>query len=233
MDKLISLTGSFVNVAAILVGGGLGLLLKKGLPERISDAVMKGLGLCVLYIGISGCLEGKNALVAVISIALGSIIGSIINFDKHINSAAKRVENKFVKKDSESRFAEGFVAASLLYCVGAMAIVGSLDSGISQDYSTLVTKSVIDGVSAIVLASTMGFGVLLSALPVFVYQGAITLLAGFVSPYLSDYIVAEMTCVGSLLIVAIALNMLKLTKIKVMNYIPAVFLPIVVCLFVK
>ncbi len=234
MDKFLSLTGSFINVALVVFGGALGLLLKKGLPERVSDAVMKGLGLCVLYIGIDGCLEGQNALVTVISMALGTIFGSAVDLDKRLNNFAKKIETKLSKKsDGKSDFAQGFVAATLLFCVGAMAIVGSLDSGISGDYSTLATKSVIDGVSSIVMASTMGYGVLLSCIPVFIYQGSITLLAGVVAPFLNDYTVAEMTCVGSLLIIAIALNMLNITKIKVMNSLPAVFLPVIICQFMK
>lgn len=233
MDRLLSLTGSFVNVITILIGGGLGLLLKKGLPERISDAVIKGMGLCVLFIGISGSLKGTNALVTVISMAAGSIIGAAIDLDKRLNNLALKVEKKLVKGDGEKHFAEGFVAATMLFCIGAMAIVGSLDSGISHDYSTLETKALIDGVTSIVMAATLGCGVLASAIPVFIYQGSITLLAGAISGLLSDYMIAEMTCVGSLLIVAIALNMLKITNIKVMNCVPAVFLPIVVCLFIK
>lgn len=233
MEILSSLTGSFVNVVLVLAGGGLGLLLKKGLPERVSDAVMKGLALCVLFIGIDGALEGSNALVAVISMAVGTIIGSLIDLDKRINNLAAKIEKKFTKNGEKGQFVEGFVSATLLYCVGAMAIVGSLDSGISGDHSTLITKSVIDGVSSIVFASTLGWGVLASIVPLFAYQGAITLLAGVVAPYLNDYTVAHMTCVGSLLIIAIALNMLKLTNIKVMNCLPAVFLPIAVCLFLK
>ncbi len=233
MEKLLSLTGSLVNVALVVVGGGLGLLLKKGLPERVSDTVMKGMALCVLFIGIDGALEGSNALVAVISMAVGTIIGSLIDFDKHVNNFAHKIEKKLSKNNGKPQFAEGFVSASLLFCVGAMAIVGSLDSGISNDYSTLITKSVIDGVTAIVLASTLGWGVLASAVPIFIYQGSITLLAGFVAPYLNDYTVAHMTCVGSLLIIAIALNMMKLTNIKVMNCLPAIFLPIAVCMILK
>ncbi len=233
MQTLLSLTGSFVNVILVTLGGGLGLLLKKGLPERVSDMVMKGLALCVIYIGISGSLDGTNTLVTVVSMALGAIIGSWIDIDKHVNNLAKKVEKKFDKGNGESTFAEGLVAATMLYCVGAMSIVGSLDSGISHDYSTLITKSVIDGVTAIVLASTMGWGVLFSSVPVFVYQGGITLLAGVVAPFLSDYMISEMTCTGSLLIVAIGLNMLGVTKIKVMNCLPAVILPILVCLIIK
>lgn len=234
METLLSLTGSFINVALVVVGGCLGLLLKKGLPERVSDAVMKALGLCVLFIGIDGCLEGENTLVTVISMAVGTIIGSAIDLDKHLNNFAGKIEKKLSKKsDGKSNFAQGFVASTLLFCVGAMAIVGSLDSGISGDYSTLATKSVIDGVSSIVLASTLGFGVVMSCVPVFIYQGSITLLAGVVAPFLNDYTVGEMTCVGSLLIIAIALNMMKIINIKVMNSLPAVFLPVLICQFMK
>lgn len=233
VEKILALTGSFVNVALVLAGGGLGLLLKKGLPDRVSDAVMKAMGLCVLFIGIDGALEGTNALVAVISMAVGTIIGSLLDLDKRINNVASKIEKKLTKPGEKGQFAEGFVAATLLFCIGAMAIVGSLDSGISGDHETLITKSVIDGVSSIVMASTLGWGVLASAVSVFVYQGGITLLAGVVAPFLNDYTVAHMTCVGSLLIIAIALNMLKVTNIKVMNSLPAVFLPVVVCLFLK
>ncbi len=234
MKILLSLTGSYINVALVVLGGAIGLLLKKGLPERVSDAVMKGLGLCVLYIGISGCLKGENALIAVISMAVGTIFGSAVDLDKRMNNLAVKVENKLSKNSSgENNMAQGLVTATLLFCVGAMAVVGSLDSGISGDYSTLATKSVIDGVSSIVLASTLGYGVLLSSIPIFLYQGSITLLAGVVAPFLNEYTVNEMTCVGSLLIIAIALNMLKITNIKVMNSLPAVFLPVIICQFMK
>lgn len=233
LERFLTLTGSFVNVALVLAGGSVGLLLKKGLPERVADAVMKGLALCVLFIGIDGALEGTNALVAVISMAVGTILGSLVDLDKRINSLANKIEKKFTKNGEKAVFAEGFVAATLLYCVGAMAIVGSLESGIASDHSTLITKSVIDGVSSIVLASTMGWGVLASVVPLFVYQGSITLLAGVVAPFLNDYTVAHMTCVGSLLIIAISLNMLKITNIKVMNSLPSVFLPILICMFLK
>ena len=233
MKIIMSLMGSYINVILVVVGGTLGLLLKKGLPERVSDAVMKALGLCVLYIGISGCLKGENALIAVISMAVGTIFGSAVDLDKRMNNLAKKVEKKLSKNSGDSDMAQGLVTATLLFCVGAMAVVGSLDSGISGDYSTLATKSVIDGVSSIVLASTLGFGVLLSSIPVFIYQGSITLLAGVVAPFLNEFTINEMTCVGSLLIIAIALNMLKITNIKVMNCLPSVFLPVIICQFLK
>ncbi len=224
--------GTIVNVAAILAGGGLGLLLKKGLPEKLSSAVMTGLGLVCLYIGIDGALEGANALIATLSIVIGGVVGTLLDFDGGVNRFAHALERKIVKSDDGGgRFGEGFVTATLLFCVGAMAVVGSLNSGLKGDHSLLYTKSLLDGVSALIFAATFGAGVLLSAVCVLVYQGAITLLAAFVAPLLPDATVAEMTCVGSLLIIAIGLNMLKLTKIKVMDYILAIFLPILLCLF--
>ena len=229
------LLGSLVNTAAILLGGFLGLLFRKGLPQRIADTLMKGLGLCVLLIGISGVLKGQNSLIAILSMAIGAVLGELLDLDKHLNRFGLFLQRRFSKKGpgapADNRFAEGFVSASLLFCVGAMAVVGALDSGLRCDHETLFAKSLIDGLSALIFASTLGAGVLLSAAPVLVYQGAITLLAQRLGPVLTDNIVAEMTCVGSLLIIAIALNMLGLTKLKVMNYLPAIFLPIALCQF--
>lgn len=218
--------GTIVNAAAILAGGCLGLLLKKGLPERISSTIMGGVGLAVVYIGISGALEGQNTLVAVLSIVVGAALGSWIDIDRGLNRLGDRAQAAFSKNSKGGSFAEGFVSATLLFCVGAMAVVGSLQSGLAGDHSTLFAKSLLDGISSMVFASTLGAGVLLSAVAVFVYQGSITLLAQVVAPVLSDAVVAEMTCVGSLLIIGIGLNMLGVTKLKLANYLPAIFLPI-------
>jgi hypothetical protein len=224
--------GTLVNVAAVIVGSLAGLLLKKGIPEKISDTVMKGVALCVLYIGISGSLVGTNTLVAIISMVLGAVIGTLLDLDGKLNRLGERVQEKLKgRAGAGSSVAEGFVAASLLFCVGAMAVVGSIQSGINGEHSTLFTKALLDGISSIVLASTLGLGVILSAGAILVYQGAITLLAQWVAPFLSDYAVAEMSCVGSLLIVALALNMLGITKLKTANYLPGVFIPIALCLF--
>ena len=233
---MLGLLGTIVNVGAVLAGGLLGLLFRKGLPQRISDTLMKGLALCVFLIGVSGMLEGQNALIAIISIALGAVIGELIDLDKHLNRFGGFLQKKFSRQESlgasgDNRFAEGFVSASLLFCVGAMAVVGSLDSGLTGNHQTLFAKSIIDGLSAMVFASTLGAGVLLSAGPVLLYQGTITLLARWLAPVLTETIVAEMTCVGSLLIIAISLNMLGLTRLKVMNYLPAIFIPIALCQF--
>ncbi|MCC8022797.1 MAG: DUF554 domain-containing protein [Clostridiales bacterium] len=224
--------GTLVNVAAVIVGGGIGLLLKKGLNERLSDLVMKGLALCVMYVGISGALEGENTLIAILSIAVGALIGGLPDLDKYLNRLGEKLEQRFKKEgDDSSAFAQGFVAASLLFCVGAMSIVGSLQSGLTGDHTTIFTKSLLDFIAAIVLASSLGAGVLLSGAFVLVYQGGITLLAGTLSPLLSESTVNEMTCVGSLLIIGLALNMLGVTNLKLMNYVPAIFMPILLCLF--
>jgi len=225
--------GTFVNVVAILLGGIIGLIIHKGIPERIADTVMKGLGLCTLYIGISGCLKGDNPLLTILSIAIGAVIGEAIDLDDKLNKLGLLLENKFKTEGQKTTISEGFVTASLLFCVGAMSIVGSLKSGLLGDHEMLFAKSMLDFIGAIIFASTLGVGVMFSAGAVLIYQGAITLLAQFISPYLGDRTIAEMTCVGSLVIVALAINMLGITKIKVMNYVPAIFLPILLCLFIN
>lgn len=223
--------GTIVNALAVIAGALVGMLLKKGIPERISDVIMKGVALCVLYIGISGSLAGTNTLIAIISIVVGAIIGSLLDIDRRLNSLGELAERKLSKGDGKTSIAEGFVSASLLFCVGSMAIVGSIQSGLTGNHEMLYTKSMLDGISAMIFASTLGVGVFLSAAAVLVYQGIITLCAQWVQPFLSEYVVAEMTCVGSLLIIALALNMLGITKLKTANYLPAVFVPILLCMF--
>lgn len=224
--------GTIVNVLAILAGGALGLLGNKWIPEKLGEALMKGLGLCVLYIGISGSLCGENTLVLILSIIFGILMGELADLDGKINRLGKWCEKKMAGFGGKmGNLSEGFVGASLLFCVGAMAILGPLQSGLTGDHTVLFTKSLMDGVAAIIFASTWGVGVLLSGSLVLLYQGAITLLAQWISPLLSDAVINEMSCAGYLLIVALALNMLGITKIKVMNYVPAVFLPILLCQF--
>ncbi len=223
--------GTIVNTIAVIIGAFLGLLLKKGLPERLQDSIMKGLGLCVLFIGISGALEGQNTLIAILSIAIGTVIGEAIDIDRRLNHLGQLLESRFSKAGSEQTVARAFVTSSLLFCVGAMTIVGSLQSGLTGDHEMIYTKSLLDGISSIIFASSLGYGVLFSAVAVFVYQGAIVLLAQWVAPLLSESVIAEMTCTGSLLIIALGFNMLGLTKIKVANYLPALFIPIILCLF--
>lgn len=221
-----------VNVVAVIVGSCIGLLLKKGIPERFSDILMKGLGLCTLYIGVSGALEGENTIILIISMVVGALIGEGVDLDEKLNRFGKFMEGKFNgKKGEKVSIAEGFVTASLLFCVGAMTIVGSLQSGLTGNHEMIFAKSMLDFVAAIIFASSLGIGVLFSAAFVLVYQGAIVLLAQWISPLLTDRTIGEMTCAGSVIIIALALNMLGITKMKVMNFVPAIFIPIVLCLF--
>ncbi len=227
-----SLLGAIVNGGAIVAGAAVGMLLKKGLSEKMADTLMKGLGLCTLFIGISGSLKGENTLILILSMIIGTLIGEGIDLEKRLQNLGDMIQEKFSKGSAgQSTLAEGFVSASLLFCVGAMAIVGSLQSGLVGDHSILYNKSILDFVAAIIYASTLGIGVALSAVAVLFYQGAITLLAGVLSPLLTDVVVNEVTCVGSVIIIGLALNMLGITKLKVMNYVPAIFVPIVLCLF--
>ncbi len=224
--------GTIVNTIAVIIGASIGLLLKKGLPENLEDTMMKGLGLCTLFLGIRGSLEGNNSLILIISMVVGALIGEGIDLDEKLNRFGKWLENKFKSKDGDKvSIAEGFVSASLLFCVGAMTVVGSLQSGLMGNHEMLFNKSMLDFVAAIIFASSMGIGVLFSAAFVLVYQGAITLAAQWVAPFLTDTIIAEMTCVGSVIIIGIGLNLLGITKLKVMNYVPAIFIPILLCQF--
>ena len=225
------LTGTIVNALGILAGCAVGLLLGKLIPAHLADAVTKGVALCVFCIGASGMLAGENTLVMIISMVLGTIVGELLRLDDRLSALGDSVERQFAKHGAKGRVSEGFVTASLLFCVGAMAIVGSLESGLSGNHATIYAKSALDTVASVVYASTLGFGVALSAIPVLLYQGAITLCASLLSPVLTDTVIAEMKAVGSLLIVALSFNMLGLTKIKVMNSVPAIFFPILLCRF--
>lgn len=225
-------SGAFVNFILVLIGSSIGMLLKRGIPEKIQKTLVSAVALCVLYIGVTGLFEDNiNPLILIISTALGAVIGQAIDLDALVNKLAEKIENKFKKNDGPSgKIAEGFVSAILLFCVGAMTVVGSIDSGVSGDNTTLYSKSVLDLISSAVLASSLGFGVMLSSVGVLVIEGVLTLFAAALEGVLTAAVVAHMSVIGSLLIIAIALNMLGVTKIKVMNIIPAVFLPIMLCL---
>lgn len=228
------LTGTLVNAAGILLGGGAGLLvhrlMRRGVPERYSDMVMKGIGLCTVYIAATGLLDGSKSLVTILSVVLGAILGEWLDLDGKIRALSGKLEQRFARQ-GDAGFAQGFMAATLLFCVGTMAIKGSLDGGLRGDHATLYAKSVMDTISACIFSSTLGLGVLFSAVPVVLYQGAITLLASVAGPYLGDGVIAEMNTVGSLLLLGLSLDLLGITHLKLMNYIPAMFLPILLCLF--
>lgn len=224
------LTGALVNGGAIVIGGIAGLLLKKGLPEKMKISLLQGLGLCVLYIGISGSLKGENAMTDVLAVVAGVIIGELLDFDEKLQRVGQWFQTK-VSKGKNDLFAEGFVTATLVVCVGAMAIVGSLQSGMNDNHEILFAKAVIDGVFTLVLASTMGVGVCLSAIAVTIYEGSLTLFANALAGVLTAAVIGDMTSAGSLLIIAIGTNMLKITDIKVANFILVPFMPMIFSLF--
>ena len=221
-------TGTIVNAAAILAGAGLGLILRKGLPEKWQETIMHAIGLSVAIIGIQMALKTNNIIIVIISLVLGAIVGELLDIDKALNRVGVWVGGKLTSgKDKGSAAAiigQGFVATSLIYCVGAMAIVGSIQEGLTGDASTLYAKSILDGITAIIFAANMGVGVALSALSVAVYQGSITLLAGSMESIMSAAILAELTATGGILIIAIGLNMLKLLKIRIANMLPAILI---------
>ncbi len=214
-----------VNGVAILIGALIGNMLRGGISERFRNVLMQAMALAVMLIGVTGAIKTTDALIVVISLAVGSVIGEGVNIEKRLEGMGDALKSRI--KGAEATFTEGFVSASLIFCVGAMAIVGSLDAGLRGEYSTILTKSLIDGITAAVLASTLGIGVAFSGLAVFLYQGLITLLAGLLQPLLTDAIITEMSAVGGLLIFAIGINMLGLTKVRVGNMLPAIFVPMV------
>ena len=223
------LLGTIVNVILVILGSGVGVFFNKSIPQRLTDTLFKAMGLVVVFIGVTGCMNGGNTLIVVVSMILGTLLGELADLDKQINKVGKLLEKKFDKNNPNSTMAEGFVSASMLFCIGSMAIVGCLQAGLNGDCSILYTKSAIDLCSAMIFASTMGIGVAFSAVSVFLYQGLLTVLAVWVSPFLSEVVITNMSCVGYVVIIGLALTMLGATKLKVTNLVPAMFLPILLC----
>lgn len=220
------MVGTLINCLAIVLGSSLGLLLRRGMKENISKTVMQGVGLSVILIGVMGAIETQNTLLVILSMVIGGIVGALVDIDAKMNRLGAWAQGKLTRSQDEGNtFAKGFVTASLVYCVGAMAVVGALDSGIRGDHSTLIAKAALDGVTAVIFTSSLGIGVMLSAVPVLVYQGAIALLGSAVAPLLNDAVVTEMSAVGGLLIMGIGINMLLDKDIKVANLLPAILIP--------
>ena len=225
--------GTLVNAGAIIIGALIGTLLRRGIGQKLGDTVMAGIGLCVLFIGIKGSLAGKSALVLIVSMVLGGIVGHLCDLDGRIGRLGDRIQERARKRGSSSPVSQAFVTATLLYCVGAMAIVGPIESGMAGDHTTLFIKALLDGITAVIFASQLGFGVALSAIPVLVYQGAIALLSGLIAPYMSEVVIAETSCIGYVLIIGIGLNMLKITRLKLMNYVPGIIICALLCVAVE
>lgn len=215
--------GTIVNALAIIGGSILGCLFRNGIPERYNRTIIQAVGITVIIIGISGALKTQQLLIVIFSMTIGSLLGELVNIEKKLEQLGNWIENRIGKSDNN--FTQGFVTASLIYCVGAMAIVGAMESGLTGNHQTLFAKSVLDGVTAIIFASTFGIGVLFSALSVFAYQGLLTLCASFLKPFLVPEIIGQMSAVGGILIMAIGINLLEISKIKIGNMLPAIFLP--------
>lgn len=226
--------GTIVNAIAIVLGGLVGLLFGQAFPEKMKKTVIQGIGLAILLIGVSMALETKNPLVIILSLVLGGIIGEWIDIELRLQHVGQWLERKFAKNGQGGQFAKGFVTTSLIYCVGAMAIMGSLESGLNGKHDILFAKSMLDGITAVIFASSMGIGVLVSAIPVFLYQGTITMAAGLLQGVLSPPVIAEMSATGGLLILGIGFNILELKEIKVGNLLPAIFVVVpITLLFTK
>lgn len=230
--------GTFVNVVTILVGATIGLFVKGGLSKRFQDTVTMAIGLSTMFIGISGALAGllviaetgittQNTMLMIGSLMIGALLGEWIDIEARLEGLGLWCKARIPSGDKNTTFVEGFVTSSLLFCVGAMAIVGSLEDGLSHNYSTLFAKSIMDGVMAIIFTASLGVGVYLSAFTVLIYQGTITLLAGVVRPYLSDMVIGQMSMVGSVLIFALGINLIFGQRIKIGNLLPAMFVPLI------
>ncbi len=221
--------GTVVNSLAVIIGGLIGVLFKNVIPEKISDALLKASGLAVIAVGIKLSLVGENLTLLIMSVIIGTAIGELINIEGKLDNLGALVESKM--KNKQSNIALGFITCTLVYCVGSMSVIGSIQSGLSGNHEILFSKALLDGITSISMAVSMGIGVVFSSISIFIYQGIITMLAQFMQSLLSDVVVTEMTAIGGTLIMAIGLNFLEIKRIKVGNMLPAIFLPILYYLF--
>ncbi len=229
------LTGTIVNTVAIIGGGLIGYKLK-GIREEIGKTVMHGLGLAVMLLGIIMGMKSEQFLILIASLVIGGVVGELLKIEDGLNKAGKWLEQR-VSRGSEGKFAVAFVTTTLIYCVGSMAILGSLESGLQNKHEILFTKAMLDGFSAIIFASTLGIGVVFSAIPVFVYQGALTLastvISKYIDPLLLDLMIGEVTAVGGVLIMAIGANILGILKVRVANLLPAIVFAVLFVLILE
>jgi len=221
--------GALYNALFVLAGGSVGMLLGSRLPERVRAIVFQGLGLCVLGIGIKMALVTANPVVMIFSVLIGSVIGELLHVEDGFVRFGDWCKKRF--RSANPRFTEGMVSASVLFCIGAMAIIGSFDEGLRGDRTVILSKSVLDAFAAMALASVYGVGVLFSAVSVLIYQGALTVCAGFLQPWLGPAVMNELVAVGGTLIVGIALNLLNLTKIPLSNMLPSLLAVVVLAAF--
>ncbi|MFJ8267916.1 DUF554 domain-containing protein [Peribacillus asahii] len=226
------LLGTLVNAACIAIGAIVGRFLQN-IPEKVKETVMSGIGLAVAVMGLQMTFKSEQYLIVILSIVIGAVIGEWIDIERHLNALGKWIESK-MKQTEGTSISQGFVTATLIFCIGAMSILGALDSGIRNDHTVLITKAIIDGFTAIILSSTLGIGVLFSAVPIILYEGVIALLATQIDRWipsgLMDMFIAEMTATGGLMIAVIGLNIMGLTKIRAANLLPGI---LVVGIFVS
>jgi len=218
-------TGTIVNAIAIIAGSLAGLVFRKGIPARYNTTIMQAIGLAVVLVGLKSAFKSDDLLLIIVCLALGSLLGEWLAIEARLEAMGHWFESRFAV--TGGGFARGFVTATLVYCVGSMAIVGAMESGLTGDHQTLFAKSVLDGITAVVFTATMGLGVMLSAVSVFIYQGLITGGALMLKPLLVPEVVNQMSAVGGLLILGLGINLLEISRINVGNMLPAIFLPLV------
>ncbi len=229
-------TGVIVNAIAVVAGGGLGLILKNGfLKERYKELLMHGMGLAVIFVGISGAMKGlldpkAEPLLFIISICLGAVIGEGINIEKQLEKLGQALEKKV---GQGSGIAKGYVFASIYFCIGSMSIIGAFQSGLENNHTIFYVKSLLDGVSAIILSATVGVGVLFASLTIIVYQGVLTALSVFLEPVMTPDALREFSIVGNIIITAIGLDLAGIKKIRYANLFPAMFIPPIYYLILK
>jgi len=230
--------GTLANAGAIIIGSIIGILIRSRLPEKVNNIVFQAIGLFTLVIGISMSLKSDNLIVVLISIVAGAIIGQIIDIDKYIHRFARYMQFKYSKgtskdnpEDAEDRFSEGLVTSSVLFCIGSMSILGAIEEGMGQTPNLLFTKSVIDGISSIALASSFGIAIAFSSVPLLIYQGGLTFLATFVMRYMSDAMTDNLTATGGILLIGLAINILKIKEISISNMLPALILVVILSYF--
>ncbi|WP_027179594.1 DUF554 domain-containing protein [Maridesulfovibrio bastinii] len=221
--------GSIVNSAAIIGGSMIGILLRSRFPENIRQIVFQGLGLCTILIGLQMALKVQNILIIIFSILIGGIIGELLKLDTLFERLAQKLKN--IVKSENSAFTDGLITASLIFCIGAMAIIGSFDEGIRGDTTVLYTKSILDGFASIALASTYGTGVLFAFIPVLVYQGTLTIFAQTFQAWFTPLMIDQMTATGGLLILGISMILLEIKKINLSNLLPSLGVVIVLTVF--
>ena len=220
--------GTLINVAAVLIGGTIGLLLHKNLPKSMQVIAFQAIGLCTLFIGMQMALQVKDPLILIFSVLIGGVIGELMHLDQKIGALSDKLKKAIGSGDAN--FTQGLVSAFLIFCIGSMTIVGALNEGISGDRSLLLTKSVLDGFTSIALASTYGIGVLFSVIPMLIFQGGLTLFAGQFGSFFSTNLLAQLTATGGILILGIGINLLEIEQIKVINMLPALLVALVLAL---